>query len=258
MPNPNYTLGRGRVLFARFNTGTQVPGPFRYIGNTPEFNLTIESETLDHFSSDEGIREKDDSVPLQVTRTGTLICDDIQAENVALFFFGETDLLTTTAATGLTENFTGVLKGMFYQIGLTPTNPVGVRGVTNVVVKSNPSGTTFVAGTDYKVDLARGMIEILEGGSIAANANITVTYNVSATTQERILSGSEPVEGAMRYLENNPRGLNRDVFMPYVKITPNGDLTFKGDEWRQLPFAIEVLKPASAEAIYQNGQPVNV
>lgn len=57
---PNYTLGRGKVYFARFTSG-QVPGPFRYIGNTPEFNLTIELETLDHFSSDEGIREKDDS-----------------------------------------------------------------------------------------------------------------------------------------------------------------------------------------------------
>lgn len=254
MADPNYTLGRGKVYFARFVTG-QTPGPFRYIGNTPEFNLTIESETLDHFSSDEGIREKDDSVPLEVTRTGTLVCDDIQAENVAMFFFGTADVLTTVAATGLSEDFVAVQGDMFYQIGLTPSNPVGVRGVTAVVITDTDTpATTYVLGTDYTLDAARGMIYIVKGGD-ADGKDITVDYNVSASTQDRILSGSAPVEGALRYLENNPRGLNRDVFLPYVKVTPNGDLAFKGDEWRQIPFSIEALKPAVGEAIYINGQP---
>lgn len=256
MANPNYTLGRGKVYFSRFAPNTQTPGPFRYIGNTPEFNLTIDSENLDHFSSDEGIREKDDSVPLEVTRTGSLVCDDIQADNVALFFFGSTSVLTTASASGQSEDFTGVLQDMFYQIGLTPTNAVGIRGVTNVAVTSNPAGTTYVLDTDYKLDAARGMVQVIPGGGIADNADITVSYDVSASTQTAILSGSEPIEGAIRYLENNPRGEDRDVFMPYTKITPNGDLSFKGDEWRQIPFSLEALKPSVGEAIYINGQPV--
>ena len=254
MANPNYTLGRGKVLFARFLTGTQTPGPLRYIGNTPEFNMTIESETLDHFSSDEGIREKDDSVPLEVTRTGSLVCDDIQAENVALFFFGTTEVLTTASAAGQSENFSGVLGDMFYQLGMTPTNPVGIRGISGVTVESNPSGTTYVLNDDYKFDGKRGMIEIVKGGA-ADGQDITVNYDVDASTQDLILSGSEPVEGALRYLENNPRGADRDLYLPYAKITPNGDLAFKGDEWRQIPFAIEALKPVGQEAIYINGQP---
>lgn len=252
---PNYTLGRGKVYFARFTTG-QTPGPFRYIGNTPEFNLTIESQTLDHYSSDEGIREKDDSVPLEVTRTGTLTCDDIQAENVAIFFFGTADVLTTVAAAGLSEDFVAVMGDMHYQIGLTASNAVGVRGVENVAITDTATGlVTYVAGTDYILDAARGMFEIVAGGA-ADGVNITVDYDIIASTQDRILSGSEPVEGALRYLENNPRGKNRDLFLPYVKITPNGDLAFKGDEWRQIPFSLEALKPAVGEAIYINGQPV--
>lgn len=256
MPAPNYTLGRGKVYFARFQDGTTTPGPFRYIGNTPEFNLTIESETLDHFSSDEGIREKDDSVPLEVTRTGSLVCDDIQADNVALFFFGSTDVLTTASLTGQSETFASVLQGMHYQIGLTASNPVGIRGVTSVTVTgTGATPPTYVLDTDYRLDAARGMLEIIEGGAIANNQGIVVNYGISASTQTRILSGSEPVEGAMRYLENNPRGANRDVFLPYTKITPNGDLSFKGDEWRQIPFSLEVLKSTGAEAIYINGLP---
>ena len=46
MDNKNYTLGRGKVYFSRFKAGTQIPAGFFYIGNTPEFNLTIESEVL--------------------------------------------------------------------------------------------------------------------------------------------------------------------------------------------------------------------
>ena len=255
---PNYTLGRGKIYFANYLTGTSTPGPWRYIGNTPEFSMTIESDKLDHTNSDEGINEVDDSVPLSVTRSSSLVCDDIQGENVALFFYGSTSILTTASSTGNSEDFDGVETDRFYQIGLTLTNPVGVRGVTTVAVVSNPSGTTYVLGTDYKVDLARGMIEILTGGTLAAGDDITVTYDVVGTTQDVILSGSEPVAGALRFLEDNPRGKNRDAFLPYVKISPNGDMTMKGDEWRQIPFSLEILKPSTAEAIYINGQPVAV
>ena len=97
MANNNYTLGRGKVNLARFKDGTQEPDGFRYIGNTPEFNLSIELEELDHFSSDEGIREKDDSVPLEVNRTGSMITDNVSPENVALFFFGSYDKVTQAA-----------------------------------------------------------------------------------------------------------------------------------------------------------------
>lgn len=252
---PEYVLGRGKVYFASFTSG-QTPGPFRYMGNTPEFNLTIESETLDHFSSDEGIREKDDSVAIEVTRTGSLICDDINADNVALFFFGSTQVLSTVAAPGQTENFTGANQGDVFQLGLTTGNRIGTRGITNFVLNGTGGTPTYVVGTDYSVDLDRGMFSILEGGGIADGTDIETTFDISASDQTQVLSGSEPVEGAMRLLENNPKGSDRDIFLPYVKITPNGDLAIKGDEWRQIPFTIEALKPSSGEAIYINGKPV--
>ena len=253
---PNYTLGRGKLYFARFTSG-QVPGPFRYVGNTPEFNLSIESETLDHYSSDEGIREKDAGVPLEVTRSGSMICDDIQAENIALFFFGSVQSLTQVAALSQTESFVGVSPGDVYQIGLTLNNRVGTRGISNFSMEPMGGGTAYVAGTDYSVDLDRAMFSIPSVGSaIAANTDIDVLFDIDAATSTRVLSGSEPVEGALRYIENNPKGLDQDVFLPYVRITPNGDLALKGDEWRQIPFSIEALKPSSGEAIYVDGQPL--
>jgi len=252
---PEYVLGRGKVYFARFTSG-QVPGPFKYMGNTPEFNLTIESETLDHYSSDEGIREKDDSVALEVTRSGSMICDDINADNISLFFFGSTVNVNTIAAAGQTEDFAGMNQGDIGQLGLTIQNRVGTRGIENFVLQGTGGTPTYVLGTDYSVDLDRGMFSILEGGDITDGTDLQAAFDIRESTQSQVLSGSEPVEGAMRLLENNPKGADRDIFLPYVKITPNGDLAIKGDEWRQIPFSLEALKPSSGEAIYINGKPV--
>lgn len=249
----NLTLGRGKLYFSRFKTGTQQPEGYRYLGNTPEFGMTIDSETLDHFSSDAGIREKDASVPLEVSRTGTIVCDDIQAENVALFFFGTAQDLTVASATGLSWTQVDVKQDRDYQIGWATNKPAGDQGLTNVVVKVGVTVKTIT--TDYTIDLDTGMLHIVDGGTILDNDDVTVEYDVRGQTRDRILSGAEPIEGALYFREDNPHGKDRDLRCPWVKITPNGDLQFKGDEWRQIPFSIEALKPESAEAIYIDGRP---
>ena len=119
----NYTLGRGEIYFAKFKPGTQIPMGERYLGNTPALNLTIESERLDHFNSDRGVREKDDSVLLQSNRTGTLETDNVNPENIALFFLGSSMLSTVIAATGLTSSFDDSVQGESYQLGTTDATP---------------------------------------------------------------------------------------------------------------------------------------
>lgn len=143
----NYTLGRGKVYFSRFKTGTQLAAGFRYIGNTPEFNLTIESQDLQHFSSDEGIREEDDSVPLEVTRSGSMITDNIDPENVALFFFGEKNVVTQLSANAQTETLEGVLAGHAYKLGASVSNPAGYMGISPLGFEVGPEGVSLVKAT---------------------------------------------------------------------------------------------------------------
>ena len=259
MATKNYTLGRGKVHFSRFKTGTQTPSGFYYIGNTPEFNLTIESETLDHFSSDEGIREKDDSVPLEVTRTGSLITDNIDPKNVALFFFGEEVTVTQASVASSVETLEDIKAGHSYKLGSTANNPTGYFGIATAgfAVAVSPGGTALVAGTDYEMNFDIGMITFLDTSALAVDGvDIDVTYAVLESTRDRVLSGSEPVEGAMMYIAFNPKGKNFDYYLPYVKVTPNGDYALKGDEWQQIPFTLEALKPTTGEAIYMDGRPV--
>lgn len=252
----NYTLGRGKIHFARFTSGT-VPGPFRYIGNTPELNLTIEAETLDHYSSDEGIREKDDSVPLEVNRTGSMITDNIHPENVALFFFGETSTVTTTLAAAEAWSIVSAEVGMSYKIEATTVNPTGVFGIStsNLTVQIN-GGATLTEDTDFEMDYDMGIITILEGGAVTDGDQIDITYDRRASTRDRVISGSAPVEGAMMYRTYNPKGTDALFYFPYVKVSPNGDYALKGDEWQQIPFSLEILKDTGKEAIYRDGVPV--
>lgn len=256
----NLTLGRGELWFAKYKPGTRDPEGERYIGNSPEFNATIESETLDHFDSDHGINEKDESITTQTNRTGSLITDNVSPENIALFFLGSSSALTIAAASVADEAINGVIPGLTYQLGMTETNPSGARLVDadkpfTVTDDAATDPVTFAAGTDYKINHDLGRLEIVAGGAITAGTNLRVTYDTKTGTRDRIISGSEAVSGALRYIAYNPVGSNFDWYMPYVKLSPNGDYNLKGEEWQQIPFSIEILKKAPLEAIYIDGRP---
>jgi hypothetical protein len=156
----NYVLGRGKVYFDRFAPGTKNKTGERYFGNTPEITYNTESETLDHFNSDAGIRQKDDQAILEITRTLTFIGDDITADNMALFFLADVSTQVQAALTGQTTVYATIVKDRHYQIGVTTGNPTGVRNVTAVVVKPAASGTPYTLGTDYTLDATLGRIYI--------------------------------------------------------------------------------------------------
>lgn len=259
MDQPNYTLGRGELYFDKFKSGTQTGEGERYFGNTPAIAWNVQADNLDHYSSDAGVKEKDMSIALQTNRTGSFTTDNIDQESVALWWFGSKQALTVASAVGSTASFDAVKTGYFYQLGASATNPMGDQLVTNVVVKDDvtPTPATFVEGTDYNVNLALGRIEVLEGGAIVdGTTNLRITYDVAASTRDQVLSGSTPIEGALRFIAYNPQGDNIDYFFPYVKITPNGDFTLKGDNWQEIPFTIEILKKTGYEAMYSSKRAV--
>lgn len=255
----NYTLGKGRVYFDAFVQGTQTPQGERPFGDTLEFNVTSESESLEHYDNDAGVRVKDASVLLELSRTGTLITENISPENLALFFLGSATALTQSAAPAQTQDYNTVKKGHYYQIGVSASRPEGVRKVTNVVVKNKTTpATVYVLNTDYTVDLDTARIHVLESGSIVEAQGITIDYDVAAATFTRIVTAADAeIKGAMRVISTNPQGEKFDYFFPSVSLKPNGDFALKsGEEWQQLGFQFEVLKKDdNTEAMYINGRP---
>lgn len=256
--NQNYSLGRGKLYFSRFIPGTQNPAGFDYIGNTPELSFTIESENLDHFSSDAGVREKDASVPLSTNRTGAFTTDAINPENVSYFFFGSKSLVTVVGGLVTDEPINDIVEGRYYQLGATTANPTGNRPITGVSVELAPA-TAVAASGNWEVDLTTGLLHILKpAAALADGDDILVTYTTTAGTRERVLSGTTPIEGALKYIADNPEGHDFHYDFPWVKITPNGDYNLKGEEWQTIPFNLEILKRSAAEAIYMDSLPFAV
>lgn len=243
-----YTLGKGEVYFDQ-GTGE------RYFGNTTEFNITIESENLDHFDSDHGIRTKDDSVVLQITRTGSLITDNISKENIALFFLGDVSVFTQVATPVVSEAvIPSAKKGYYYQLGKTAANPQGVRGVTAVSLKKGV--TVLVSNTDYTLDAALGRIKILESSATVSDADaITADYTPVVNTRDRITTNNATsLTGSLRFISFNPKGTQRDFYIPAITLRPTGDFALKGDDWQAAGFSVEINQNSNQAAIYIDGR----
>lgn len=253
----NYVLGRGKVYFDPHAEGTTTGTGERYLGNTTEFNLSIESETLDHFDSDEGVRSKDKSVILELNRSGSLTTDNISEENVALFVLGEvqTVIQAGTAVTG--EALGAVIPDRYYQLGQDAANPQGVRDVTAVTVTFG--ATTAVLGTDYELDTTLARVHFLEGGLADGATAATVSYTPTANTRQRVVtSGAATIQGSLRYVAYNAAGRQKDVYAPLVSLQPTGDLALKGDDWQNMSFSVEIGQLPGMAALYIDGRPTVV
>lgn len=242
----NTVLGRGKLYFGKFAPGTETHSGLRYLGNTPSFGLSVETQELDHYNSDEGLKVKDESITLSVDYSGTLTTDNISPENMALFFFGDASTVTQTSATGQSANLT-VNQGMLYRLS--------DRSLSNVTVTGGGGTPTYTAGTDYTVDEETGDVEIITGGGIADGSDIVVNYDRAAVSMDLIISGKNAIEGELLFKSFNPVGKKTDFEMRKVVIRPNGEFQLKGDEWQQISFNVEILAKSGEPEIRANGRP---
>lgn len=259
MGSENYTLGRGELRFDKFAPGTRNKTGERYLGNTPELNLTTESENLEHFNSDRGIRVKDKSIVLEKTDSGTFIADEISDDNVALWFLGEVSVVAQAAlASQVTVVAANRVKpGTYIQLGESKANPTGARNVTvTSVTDGAATPVPYVVNEDYTVDAELGQLYIVPGGAIDGSAPFTVNWSAAASTRSQVVVGDgTTVEGALRFISFNPTGPRRDYLWPYVQLRADGDLALKGDEWQQLSFAFDILKLDGYATVYIDGRP---
>lgn len=250
-----YQIPRGRLVFFPFNADGSIGGG-RQFGNCPGFSLSVEGEKAPHYSSQGGLREKDEEVLIEVTRTASLTTDNISSENLRLFLSGTSETAAQTAGAVTDEEHT-VSPGMVYQLGRTAQAPTGARNVSSVVVKSEDGATTYEAGAAYELDAALGLIQIKEGGAITANTKIKVSYSRPAASWQRIKSGSgSDLKGALQLIADNAHGENRDWWFPSVSLSPTGELPLiqEGTDYSQIGFSVEVLKPDNGEAVYVDGR----
>lgn len=142
---------------------------------------------------------------------------------------------TLTGGTDTSETITDVQRGLWLQLGVSPSTPQGVRGTTNVTI----------AGVDedsYIVESGTGRIYVNEDAAdIVDGQTLEISYGVAATIEDIVIAKGESIEGELQFLANNAAGLNKDFFWPYVRLTPDGDFALKGDDWQTMTFNFEIL-----------------
>jgi hypothetical protein len=260
----NYTLGRGRLFFDRFSpaqvaagivAATQGEGE-RFFGNVPAVSITSAEEVLEHFASTGGIRIKDDSVSLQLDRTGSFTTDNIEQANLALLFLADGVGSVTQGALTAATWTTTAYRGRFYQIGSGASNPTGVRKVSNILVHKGAGFTTLVAASgNYEIDEDLGRVYILPGApDIPDNTAIRVTYDAAAGSRSQVISKSTAIYGALHWIADNPKGQQQDMLIPLCKLSPDGDYNLVGDDWATMGFTFEVLQKGNLSGVYIDGR----
>jgi len=252
-----YQIPRGRLYWDPRDAATDALTGEEEFGNCPSFTIAIETEKLEHFSSQTGLREKDDSRVVQVDRSATVTCDNVSFDNLAKYLSGQVETVSQTSD-AVTAAPLAVIPGRFYQLGRSDTNPAGDRNISSLVITDSTATTTYVAGTDYAVDLVKGRLQIIDAGSIVAG-DIKVSYSKAAKSWKRIKTGAaSELRGAIRVVSDNAGATNRDYYMPLCILKPAGELPVIAEEaeYVTMEFELEVLTPPNGAAIYLDDAPV--
>lgn len=146
-----YKVGRGRLAFNQLNSNDEYEG-FRWLGNCPGFEINVESENLQHTSSEGGLAEVDLDTPLSITRTATIQIDNFSADNLAIFLGATVEDLAQASASVTNELVEWVRTDRFYQLG-TSALTTGSRNITAVTVDmyapARANSTVYAVGDMY-------------------------------------------------------------------------------------------------------------
>ena len=254
-----YVIPKGRVSIAEYvnpDDPRELEG-WRYIGNTPGFEINFSSDSTPHIDADSGFEEVDDESISKITEEGTLNVDNINGDNLALFFLGEASILTQDASdTALTEIIGPVKTDLTYLIGRkvvgqSVLNPHGLRGLSDVVVSTidntdpeNPvAGEALTEGVDYVALPDIGEVMILAGGAIASGDSIWVSYKMTGTEQTQVISARTQRVAAIKFVAHNPKGTNWDFLIPKARFMPDGSFDLKSREWLNMSIKFTILSP---------------
>lgn len=234
-------LGRGRLYFARFADGTTTPSLEKFFGNAPSVQISQANTKLDHYNSTNGLKIKNRSVTIQNDMTGTFATDNVDKDNLALWFLGVNKKETVVAPAPVTGEPYVASLGAFIQLGASATDPQGIRNVTAVSVKKGAAA--IAAAGNYEVDLVKGRIYIEpDATDLMEGDAITVDYTPTAGTNQIVVASGTMIYGQLRFISDNPIGSNKDFFFPYVQLTSSGNLDLIADTWQAATFAFEALK----------------
>ena len=249
-----YNLGGGKVFMAELAAGG-LPKTMRKVGNTPEFTVTVNTESYEHNSTQDGAPAQDLSVIIDSGASIGFSLENFSAENLALFLLGLASDYTNPGIAGFTDQVI-VADGDievtgYYQIRTTAGLPVFGITSTNAIAVSTTAGSPVLLtkDTDYTVDANSGIIHLLDTSVIdtaiaaAEGLKCTLTADGAATTVD-LVTLLEDIEKdvALLFEGINAADSNKRTYYHFHKISlaANGDANLISAEAGTLPMTGQV------------------
>jgi hypothetical protein len=171
----NYLIGKGVCLLKPEGASDFYP-----VGNVPTLDITPTIEKLEHFSSMEGTKTKDEVIVLSKSGTIKMVMEEITADNIALLMLGDVTKTGYSASIALFSRASLTSAFQFYG-----TNDKGPRWFIDIPrVIWNPSGAFSPISDAYAKLEATGEWSALEGDfgtmTLMAEAGTVAPQNVLA------------------------------------------------------------------------------
>ena len=262
LPNTNdYNLGRGTVYFAALDTVTNLPTNYRDLGNAPEFNVSLESETLEHQSSRGGLKITDKEVVISQKMSLALTLDEINFQNLAQLFSGATATHTNPSILGFTI-FTDavvaadVVLGRWYDIlNASGERAYDLQNTSDLLIENGSAGNPgpLVDGVDYTLDLLMGRFFLLTTATAIVDGeeiDITLTAAGGAVNQDEVQAlTATSIIGALKFISENPAAADHKTEYQFHKVSlkAEGDFSLIGDEFTQMQFTAVAEKNETSD-----------
>lgn len=176
----------GRILyFPRLADGTYSPAGQSF-GDIIMHKRTAAAETTKvkfHPPTGTSLIVREDTKSLETKFELTLQEHFLETDIIALF---GTDggVVTQASGTAATKTMTVAKRGIYLLGKINLSNVTAtVSAAAKIVGTRDAEGTITPANADLIVDLAVGTVEIVEGGTIADAASLTVTFDHALVTQ---------------------------------------------------------------------------
>lgn len=222
---------------------------FLNIPEVDELTLALSEERVMHTSKRQSMRIKDLDVVVSTSITGTLRVSSANADILRQALFGA----KATVAAG---TLTSVSLGTGMAVGDIRKIPGDYRDITLTFIKDSAgSPATLVNGTDYTIDLASGMVKILNLGTYVQPFLVTGTSGLATGIG---LMNERKGEKYLRFkginVADGDNSVTLDLYKIQISPTKALALLATGNEPTSLEIEFEALKDTTKSATSTFGQ----
>lgn len=158
----------------------------------------------------------------------------------ARMFYGEAAEVTVTGAAIEDESVTFSADELSQALAHDRLASSPAPTVTNTA-----ENTTYVAGTDYEIDLRLGRIRRLAGGAITATQEVLVNYTYSSYTLTSIRGGVQPQQNfyILGDMKNRPDGKDMRLEIYQANLATDGEVDLFGSEPLNIALSGPLITP---------------